>query len=442
MLKNSEAGAGDEMSRKEQATHDLALARNCLTDMDPSITLFQAMLEVVRAADAARANSTSQSHASSGEVGLDVVEAAHRSPRTESEGVGGKGAWSLAAASQLAMQAQARQPYRLVYQVRMHGLQQCLHVLSPHNASAAAERATRSEPAGCTDGRVDTIRRARRAQVWLEERPLGEASVVDGGRHGGCALGYVGSGDEAAMRATADQNDVLEQQLSAAGLSRDACRAARLLSILYRHDSTQLHSSNECSNLADNALQVPAALAADAAVEPGGVVEVANAHAVGVTTVTTKAFAAAPEALLSRKLTRKLSVVLGDVVSVASGCLPGWCQVLPSVCPFLFSFSAREQLLKCTAFGTSQTIFWLQEQRVDPILRRRLREAENSIGQVTEMSGDRAQRAYDRLLHVQVRESGNRSLVIGLLGSSTATLDWNWCYVQVSFYLYWTFSYI
>ena len=37
--------------------------------------------------------------------------------------------------------------------------------------------------------------------------------------------------------------------------------------------------------------------------------------------------------------------------------------------------------------------FW---QRVDPMLRRRLREAESTIGQVTEMAGDRAQRAYDR----------------------------------------------
>jgi len=75
--------------------------------------------------------------------------------------------------------------------------------------------------------------------------------------------------------------------------------------------------------------------------------------------------------------------------------------VLPSLCPFLFSFATREQLIKCTAFGVSQTIFWLQEQRVDPLLRRRLREAENAIGQVTEMTGDAAQRAYDRLMHAQ-----------------------------------------
>jgi len=83
-------------------------------------------------------------------------------------------------------------------------------------------------------------------------------------------------------------------------------------------------------------------------------------------------------------------IVLGDVVSVASGCLPQWCHVLPTCCPFLFSFSAREQLFKCTAFGTSQTIFWLQEQRVDPVFRRRLREAESEIGQVTEMLDYRA----------------------------------------------------
>ena len=44
-----------KMSRKEQAAHDLTLAQNSLTNLDPSITLFQAVLEVVRAADAARA---------------------------------------------------------------------------------------------------------------------------------------------------------------------------------------------------------------------------------------------------------------------------------------------------------------------------------------------------------------------------------------------------
>jgi hypothetical protein len=47
----------------------------------------------------------------------------------------------------------------------------------------------------------------------------------------------------------------------------------------------------------------------------------------------------------------------------------------------------------------------VQEQRVDPALRRRLREAEQGMAGVSEMTGDRAQRAYDRLMHAQVHLS-------------------------------------
>jgi len=107
------------------------------------------------------------------------------------------------------------------------------------------------------------------------------------------------------------------------------------------------------------------------------------------------------EVFINKQLTYKLSAVLEDLLPVTCGGIPSWCSLLPQLCPFLFSFQTREHLLKCTAFGTSQTIYELQEQRIDPGLRKRLREAEHAIGHVTEMSGDRAQRVYDRLMHAQ-----------------------------------------
>ena len=148
---------------------------------------------------------------------------------------------------------------------------------------------------------------------------------------------------------------LLEQRLSMAGLSEAASRAVRVLSMLYHLEPALPHSP-----------AVPAGAVATATPAAGACAPARMLQAV------------APEALQSRKLTRKLSLVLSDAVSVASGSLPLWCHLLPSLCPFLFSFSTREQLVKCTAFGTSQTIFWLQEHRIDPdgVLRRRLREAE------------------------------------------------------------------
>jgi hypothetical protein len=292
----------------------------------------------------------------------------------------------LTAASQLALQAQARQPYRLVYQVRVAGLEICRELLADTDASAG----------GRAVGALTTARGGRKTvQVWLEERPLdcGMPALEGESAAGGCS-----------------ETQALEHKLLAAGLGEHASRAARLMAILYRHESSH---SNDAGSFASTTAH---AGAPDAAAVAGAAADAAapSSHDVG------KIVAVSPEALLSRKLTRKLSGVLGDVVSVASGCLPEWCRVLPSLCPFLFSFATREQLIKCTAFGVSQTIFWLQEQRVDPLLRRRLREAENAIGQVTEMTGDAAQRAYDRLMHAQEAIERQR---IGKLRSDIARVS-------------------
>jgi hypothetical protein len=383
-LLSTESGALGQLSRKEQARRDMALARSSLKCMSPDITLFQAMLEVLNAAESAlaAAKAGSGGHAASG--GDTAAGSASQSMATDVPGgvCGGvrKASCQLAAASQLALQAQARQPYRLVYQVRVSGLEECRWLLAasaPHSSSAACHSTSGIMPASNARGRS--------RQVWLEERPL-----------------HAGSG----TRAAALVDGTLEQQLRAAGLGEQACCAARLLCLLYRHEPSR----------SDKAAVSPANRSASAAVAVASIGDAPSA-AMRASEYTVSV---SPEALLNRKLTRKLSGVLGDVVSVASGCIPEWCQMVPSLCPFLFSFSTREQLVKCTAFGTSQTIFWLQEQRVDPMLRRRLREAENTIGQVTEMSGEAAQRAYDRLMHAQEAIERQR---IGKLRSDIARVS-------------------
>jgi hypothetical protein len=193
------------------------------------------------------------------------------------------------------------------------------------------------------------------------------------------------------------------------GLNHLACKAIHLLSVLHSH------ASKGAGTPADDTTAVAAVV---------GCGEEPTSPAAATSDITeisqTRGLVDISEALQNRKLSRKLSVVLDDVVSVASGCMPDWCRILSSMCPFLFSLSAREQLVKCSAFGMSQAIFWLQEQRVDPSLRRRLREAENTIGQVTDMTGDRVQRAYDRLLHAQEAIERQR---IGKLRSDIARVS-------------------
>lgn len=65
-------------------------------------------------------------------------------------------------------------------------------------------------------------------------------------------------------------------------------------------------------------------------------------------------------------------------------------------------------------------MYWLQEQRVDPSLREELRVAEQAMGHVTEMAGDRAQRAYDGLLRAEEAIDGQR---IGRLRSDIARVQ-------------------
>jgi hypothetical protein len=66
-----------------------------------------------------------------------------------------------------------------------------------------------------------------------------------------------------------------------------------------------------------------------------------------------------------RRLNRRLLLQLDDALSITSGTLPSWCEVLTKACPFLFELSSREKLVRCTAFGISHAMYWLQEEQVE-----------------------------------------------------------------------------
>lgn len=52
---------------------------------------------------------------------------------------------------------------------------------------------------------------------------------------------------------------------------------------------------------------------------------------------------------------------------------------LPLSYPFLFQRSVREQLLRCTAFGTSHAILWLQRQWIEERYGSQLRRVEGQL---------------------------------------------------------------
>ena len=65
---------------------------------------------------------------------------------------------------------------------------------------------------------------------------------------------------------------------------------------------------------------------------------------------------------LSKKITNKLVTQIQDplVLSVAS--LSAWAEELPLNSPSIFPFETRQLFFHCTAFGSSRSIVWLQQQ--------------------------------------------------------------------------------
>lgn len=74
-------------------------------------------------------------------------------------------------------------------------------------------------------------------------------------------------------------------------------------------------------------------------------------------------FNVSPEEFISKKITNKLVQQVHDPLVLASSSLPDWCEYLTYTCPMLFPFETRQIYFACTAFGTSRSIVWLQNQR-------------------------------------------------------------------------------
>ena len=232
-LSHADSGVRDKSSGREKPALDfLQLAQKSLTDLDSSITLFQAMLQIVKTADAARAQPAtaatsateaatqpapaSAHHASGVESGAAAAAAAaaaeHASSSQEASsqqraaqgeegrgwvasgavaGVAGDGAavaaskMASASAPKLVMHTRAHQPFRLLYDVRIHGLESSLAVLesvtnppppSANSPGAARNAAGSSYTDSSTDGNVKIgprMQRVRSEQVWLKGHTLG-----------------------------------------------------------------------------------------------------------------------------------------------------------------------------------------------------------------------------------------------------------------------------
>jgi len=66
---------------------------------------------------------------------------------------------------------------------------------------------------------------------------------------------------------------------------------------------------------------------------------------------------------LSKKITNKLVTQIQDPLVLSAAALPEWAEELAFTSPFLFPFETRQLFFHCTAFGSSRSIVWLQQQR-------------------------------------------------------------------------------
>ena len=66
---------------------------------------------------------------------------------------------------------------------------------------------------------------------------------------------------------------------------------------------------------------------------------------------------------LSKKITNKLVTQIQDPLVLSAASLPAWAEELTLNSPFLFPFETRQLFFHCTAFGSSRSIVWLQQQR-------------------------------------------------------------------------------
>ncbi|KAL6072066.1 Thyroid receptor-interacting protein 12 [Balamuthia mandrillaris] len=92
-----------------------------------------------------------------------------------------------------------------------------------------------------------------------------------------------------------------------------------------------------------------------------------------------------PLEFVSTKITAKLARQLQDPIVVCSGAFPEWCELLTSICPFLFPFETRRLLVTCTSFGIARALKSVhirihgQELQIGRIERRKVRISREKI---------------------------------------------------------------
>ena len=66
---------------------------------------------------------------------------------------------------------------------------------------------------------------------------------------------------------------------------------------------------------------------------------------------------------LRKKITNKLLTQIQDPLVLSSASLPTWVEELTYTPPFIFPFKPRQLFFHCTAFESTRSIVWLEQQR-------------------------------------------------------------------------------
>lgn len=125
-----------------------------------------------------------------------------------------------------------------------------------------------------------------------------------------------------------------------------------------------------------------------------------------------------------RRLGTKIQSHLVHSLACCSGAFPRWCRELPILMPWLFPLEAREALLRCSAFGVTFAVRWLQELAVDERFAERRRNAEERLAQAKQI-GDAAElnKAYESLLELQDQIAKDTEAWVGSLKSELAKME-------------------
>eukprot|EP00929_Paragymnodinium_shiwhaense_P083958 TRINITY_DN44870_c0_g1_i1.p1 TRINITY_DN44870_c0_g1~~TRINITY_DN44870_c0_g1_i1.p1 ORF type:complete len:2579 (-),score=467.18 TRINITY_DN44870_c0_g1_i1:117-7853(-) len=126
----------------------------------------------------------------------------------------------------------------------------------------------------------------------------------------------------------------------------------------------------------------------------------------------------------SRRLGAKLWTHVGHPLACCAGAFPRWCRELPIIAPWLFPLEAREVFLRCSAFGVTFAVRWLQERAVEERFSERRRNAEGRLAQA-KLIGDAAllNSAYESLFELQGQIARDPEAWVGSLKSELLRIE-------------------